>query len=115
MHFNFKANSMLGTATETKALEDKVTPQELCDKYYALHKETYDWFNISFDKFGRTPTKQQTDIAQDIFLKLYKNGFLEEKTTLQPFCEHPDHQKFLADRFVEGYVSSLYGLLNSKY
>ncbi|KAF2430724.1 methionyl-tRNA synthetase [Tothia fuscella] len=91
-----------GTATETKALEEKVTPQELCDKYYALHKETYDWFNISFDKFGRTPTKQQTDIAQDIFTKLYENGYLEERTTLQPFCEHPDHMKFLADRFVEG-------------
>jgi methionyl-tRNA synthetase len=98
---------MSGTATETKALEEKVTPQELCDKYYALHKETYDWFNISFDKFGRTPTKQQTDIAQDIFLKLYENGFLEEKTTLQPFCEHPNHQKFLADRFVEGYTFPL--------
>jgi methionyl-tRNA synthetase len=91
-----------GTATETKALEEGVSPQELCDKYYALHKETYDWFKISFDKFGRTPTKQQTEIAQEIFTKLNENGFLEERTTLQPFCEHPKHQKFLADRFVEG-------------
>jgi methionyl-tRNA synthetase len=91
-----------GTATETKALEEGVTPQELCDKYYALHKETYDWFKISFDKFGRTPTTQQTEIAQEIFTKLNENGFLEERTTLQPFCEHPNHQKFLADRFVEG-------------
>ena len=28
-----------GTATETKAIEEKVTPQELCDKYNKLHKE----------------------------------------------------------------------------
>jgi len=89
-----------GTATETKAIEEKTTPQELCDKYHKLHKDVYDWFNIGFDIFGRTPTQQQTDIAQDIFLKLYKNGYLEERTTTQPYCEQ--HKSFLADRFVEG-------------
>ena len=89
-----------GTATETKAIEEKVTPKELCDKYYALHSEVYKWFNISFDHFGRTPTKQQTEIAQDIFTKLHKNGYLEEQTTTQPYCE--THKSFLADRFVEG-------------
>ncbi|ORY09135.1 tRNA synthetases class I (M)-domain-containing protein [Clohesyomyces aquaticus] len=89
-----------GTATETKAIEEKITPQQLCDKYYALHSEVYEWFKISFDHFGRTPTKQQTDIAQDIFTKLNKHGYLEEKTTTQPYCE--THNSFLADRFVEG-------------
>ncbi|SMQ55579.1 unnamed protein product [Zymoseptoria tritici ST99CH_3D7] len=89
-----------GTATETKAIEEGITPQELCDKYNKLHKEVYDWFEIDFDHFGRTPTQQQTDIAQDIFLKLYKNGYLEERTTTQPYCTK--HNGFLADRFVEG-------------
>lgn len=89
-----------GTATETKALEDGVTPQELCDKYHALHAEVYEWFEIEFDIFGRTTTKQQTEIAQDIFLKLHKNGYLVEKITTQPYCEQ--HSSFLADRFVEG-------------
>lgn len=89
-----------GTATETKALEEKVTPQELCDKYHKIHKEVYDWFDIDFDHFGRTTTPQQTEIAQDIFLKLYNNGYLEEKTTEQLYCE--EHKSFLADRFVEG-------------
>nr|POE52082.1 methionine--trna ligase, cytoplasmic [Quercus suber] len=89
-----------GTATETKAIEEKVTPQELCDKYNKLHKEVYDWFEIGFDHFGRTPTQQQTEIAQDIFTKLHKNGYLEERSTTQPYCE--EHKGFLADRFVEG-------------
>ena len=89
-----------GTATETKALEEKCTPQELCDKYYKLHAQVYEWFDIGFDIFGRTPTKQQTDITQDIFLKLHKNGFLQERTTTQPYCEQ--HKSYLADRFVEG-------------
>ncbi|KAI9671788.1 MAG: hypothetical protein M1831_003316 [Alyxoria varia] len=89
-----------GTATETKALEEKITPQQLCDKYYKLHKEVYDWFDVSFDIFGRTPTQQQTDIAQEIFTKLHKNGYLEERTITQPYCE--THSSYLADRFVEG-------------
>lgn len=89
-----------GTATETKALEEKVTPQQLCDKYHVLHKEVYDWFDIGFDYFGRTTTPLQTEIAQDIFMKLYNNGYLEEQTTEQLYCE--THKAFLADRFVEG-------------
>lgn len=89
-----------GTATETKALEEHVTPQQLCDKYHHLHKEIYDWFDIGFDFFGRTTTDLQTDIAQDIFMKLFENNYLEEQTTEQLYCE--THKSFLADRFVEG-------------
>lgn len=50
-----------GTATETKALEEGLTPQEICDKYNKLHTEIYQWFNIDFDYFGRTTTVQQTE------------------------------------------------------
>ncbi|KAF4119968.1 methionyl-tRNA synthetase [Geosmithia morbida] len=89
-----------GTATETKALETGQTPQQLCDEFHVKHKEIYDWFEIGFDHFGRTSTPKQTEIVQDIFLKLHKNGFLEERTTEQPYCEK--HEAFLADRFVEG-------------
>jgi methionyl-tRNA synthetase len=53
-------NSNLFTATETKAIEEKLTPQQICDKYNKLHTEIYDWFNIDCDYFGRTTTKEQT-------------------------------------------------------
>jgi methionyl-tRNA synthetase len=35
-----------GTATETKALMEKVTPKEICDKYNKIHAEIYEWFDI---------------------------------------------------------------------
>lgn len=89
-----------GTATETKALEEGVTPRELCDKYHKIHSDVYKWFQIGFDYFGRTTTPQQTDIAQDIFLKLNDNEYLEEQTMKQLYC--PVHKSFLADRYVEG-------------
>ena len=77
-----------------------MTPRALCDKYNALHADIYEWFDIGFDYFGRTAAEAQTEIAQDIFLKLLKNGFLVEESMTQLFCEK--HQGFLADRFVEG-------------
>ena len=52
-----------GTTTETKALEEGLTPQQICDKYSALHTQIYEWFNISFDRFGRTSTEEQTKLV----------------------------------------------------
>ncbi|KAH7517573.1 hypothetical protein FEM48_Zijuj09G0079300 [Ziziphus jujuba var. spinosa] len=89
-----------GTATETKAMEENCTPQQICDKYYAIHKEVYDWFDISFDEFGRTSTPQQTEICQSIFKKLMENNWLSERTMQQLHCE--TCERFLADRLVEG-------------
>uniref|UniRef100_A0A286ZP57 Methionine--tRNA ligase, cytoplasmic n=1 Tax=Sus scrofa TaxID=9823 RepID=A0A286ZP57_PIG len=89
-----------GTATETKAMEEGLTPQEICDKYHAVHADIYRWFNISFDIFGRTTTPQQTKITQDIFQRLFTRGFVLQDTVEQLRCEHC--ARFLADRFVEG-------------
>lgn len=89
-----------GTATETKALEEGVTPQQICDKYYKIHKEIYDWFDISYDYFGRTTTSEQTLISQNIFWDLHKNGYLFDEEIEQLYCDNCN--RFLADRFVEG-------------
>jgi methionyl-tRNA synthetase len=59
-------SSLIKTQTETKAIEEGITPKQLCDKFYDIHSAVYKWFNISFDHFGRTSTPQQTEIAQDI-------------------------------------------------
>ncbi|KAI7983170.1 putative methionine--tRNA ligase [Camellia lanceoleosa] len=89
-----------GTATETKAMEENCTPQQICDKYHAVHKEVYKWFNISFDEFGRTSSPQQTEVCQAIFMKLLENKWLSENTMQQLYCD--TCKRFLADRLVEG-------------
>lgn len=96
-----------GTATEVKSMEEGMTPREVCDKYIEIHKSIYDYFNISFDYFGRTSTPNpktdnsiHTQISQDIFDKLYDNGYLEEKEIDQWYC--PEIDMYLADRFIIG-------------
>lgn len=119
-----------GTATEVKAVKEGLTPQEICDKYHALHSQIYDWFNVDFDIFGRTSTPQQTQsaslyiiifiififrISQDIFWHLYDKGLIKKDTVDQLLCATCDkydlvsavlyysiHCRYLADRFVEG-------------
>ena len=97
-----------GTATETKALAEGMTPREICNKYHAQHKAIYEWFDIGFDYFGRTScedpktdkTWPQTRIAQDIFTGLQSHGMIQEQTSDQPYC--PALGMFLSDRQVEG-------------
>lgn len=97
-----------GTTTEKKALEEGLSPREICDKYHELHQEIYKWFQISFDYYGRTSCEdpkndkdwKQTVIAQDIFMKLHQNGYLLEKIVKQVYCT--DCQMFLADRYIVG-------------
>ncbi|GMS95771.1 hypothetical protein PENTCL1PPCAC_17946, partial [Pristionchus entomophagus] len=89
-----------GTATETKAIQEGLTPKEVCDRYHAIHKEVYQWFNIAFDHFGRTTTDHQTEITQDIFSKIDANGFTTIQVVDQLHCDNCS--KFLADRFVSG-------------
>lgn len=89
-----------GTTTETVALQKKMTCQEVTDHYYQIHKEIYEWFQCEFDCFGRTSSKENHEITQDIFLKLHKNGYITEQEIEQYFDE--TQQKFLSDRFIEG-------------
>ena len=89
-----------GTATETKALEEGKTPEELCAYYHALHAKIYNWFGIAFDYFGRTSIQEHTEITQSIFLDLHKNGYIKEHTSEQFFC--PKCERFLADRYILG-------------
>lgn len=89
-----------GTATQAKAIEENMTPRQICDKYHEIHKQIYEWFNISFDIFGRTSTKMHEKIVQEIFLELYKNKMLIEKEIEQPYDAKLD--MFLADRYVIG-------------
>jgi len=96
-----------GTATETKAKEEGLIPRDICNKYNKIHKEIYDWFNISFDVFGRTSTEnpktdewEQTRLCHEIFNDLVNNGYVIEKEVEQLFCKETN--QFLADRYVKG-------------
>ncbi len=89
-----------GTTTESIAMKMNLTPEQATKHFFDIHKDIYEWFNCDFDCFGRTSCPESTELTQDIFLKLHKNGFISEKEVEQFF--DVEEKKFLSDRFIEG-------------
>lgn len=89
-----------GTPTEVAALELGISPKELTDTLYLVHKEIYSWFGISYDNFTRTSTPIHHRTTQDFFLEIRRKGYVSEGELRLPYCEHD--RLFLPDRYVQG-------------
>ena len=88
-----------GTKLEIKAKKLGCSPKEIVDEYHKNFVEALNKFNFSFDKFGITYDPYHMEHCQEIFKKLYKNGYLYEKKILRPFCDKCN--KFIADTEIE--------------
>ncbi len=89
-----------GTPSELAAIEEGLEVADYCKKYHEIQKQIYSDFYCSFDIFGRTSDQANHKMTQHLFLKLYENGLIEEKETIQLYSI--DDQRFLPDRFVRG-------------
>lgn len=89
-----------GTPTEVATIELHVSPRQLTDTLYRIHKDIYEWFWISYDNFSRTSTRTHHRTTQEFFKKVYENGYISESILRLPYCEHD--KLFLPDRYVEG-------------
>ncbi|MBN2356197.1 methionine--tRNA ligase [candidate division KSB1 bacterium] len=77
-----------------------ITPQQLVDRFWADHFDTFSRFGISFDNFSRTSAAIHHQTAKEFFKVIYDKNYLVERTIQQFYCTSCN--RFLADRFVEG-------------
>ena len=89
-----------GVPITLKARNERVSPQEIVDRYHSINKKAFEDFGIAFDIYSRTSNKIHYETASDFFLKLYNNGEFTEKTTEQYYDEEAG--TFLADRYIMG-------------
>jgi len=89
-----------GSPIEVAAYKQNITPEELTNRLYILHRKIYEWFGISYDNFSRTSNSTNHKTTQGIFLNLLNNGFVIKKKLLLPYCQND--RRFLPDRWVEG-------------
>lgn len=89
-----------GSTSEIAAEEIGVDINVFCDKLHEVHKKVYDWFNISYDNFSRTSKKLHHETTQEVFKKVYENGFI--KIGKMKVFYSPVEKRFLADRYVKG-------------
>ncbi|MBQ7660321.1 MAG: methionine--tRNA ligase [Alphaproteobacteria bacterium] len=89
-----------GTTSEVGALKAGMNVEDYCQMNHQRHRQTYHDFNLSFDCFGRTSSKQNREMTYEIFEALNKNGFIEERAVKQIWSN--DDKMFLADRYITG-------------
>ena len=89
-----------GVPITIRAKKEGVTPQDVCDRYHKLIKDSFEKFGISFDIYSRTTSETHNKFASDFFRKLYDDGKLVEQESEQYYDEEA-HQ-FLADRYIMG-------------
>ncbi|WP_298472620.1 methionine--tRNA ligase [Psychrobacillus sp. FSL K6-4046] len=89
-----------GTPISIRANSEGVTTKEIADRYHNEFKETFNRLGFSYDMYTRTDSDHHHKVVRQIFLELWKNGYIYEKEIEQIYCES-DNQ-FLPDRYVEG-------------
>jgi methionyl-tRNA synthetase len=89
-----------GAAISLSAEQAGRSPKEHVDHYHGVIKEFFDQLNVEFDNFSRTTNKYHSDIAQNFFLSLTKNGSLTPNESERQYC--PTCDRYLPDRFVVG-------------
>ena len=89
-----------GVPITIRAKKEGITPQQVVDRYHAMIKKSFEDFGISFDIYSRTSSKTHARVASEFFKKLYDEGKLVEKTSMQYYDE--EAKQFLADRYITG-------------
>ena len=89
-----------GVPITIRAKKEGITPQDVCDRYHKIIKESFSEFGISFDVYSRTTSKVHSQLASNFFRKLYDDGKLVEQESEQYY--DPEAKQFLADRYIMG-------------
>ncbi len=89
-----------GTPILVQAEQEDLSPREVADKYNRVIVEDLQGLGLSYDLFTRTITRNHYRVAQDLFLGLYRNGYVVPKTAMGAVS--PSTGRTLPDRYIEG-------------
>ncbi|HMC70764.1 MAG TPA: class I tRNA ligase family protein, partial [Mycobacteriales bacterium] len=89
-----------GTPILVQADNEGVSPRELADRYNRVIAEDLQQLGLAYDLFTRTTTRNHYAVAQEMFKRLYDNGYVAERPTLSAIS--PSTGRTLPDRYIEG-------------
>ena len=88
-----------GTPITERAKKEGKTPKEIANYYHEEFVKTFNLMNFSYDLYSKTASEYHHKKVQEIFMKLYDNGYIYEKLEPQAYCEKCN--KFLQDREIQ--------------
>jgi methionyl-tRNA synthetase len=89
-----------GTPISVQADQEGLTTRELADKYNRVIAEDLQGLGLSYDLFTRTTTGNHYKVVQELFLALWRNGYVVPKTQMGAIS--PSTGRTLPDRYIEG-------------
>lgn len=89
-----------GTSVTIKAEKERLTPDQVAEKYHKINSKSLEWLGISFDIFTKTHSETHFEVARDFFARLYDGGYIHSRKTSEYYCT--TDKRFLADTYVVG-------------
>ena len=77
-----------GTPITERARKENITPEEIASYYDEEFRSLFKKLNFSYDLYSATKTEYHKSKVQQLFKKLYDNGYIYEKIEPQCFCEN---------------------------
>jgi len=94
------ATDDFGTPILVEAEKRGISPQEFVAYWGKEDQKDFNDLGISFDIFYKTSSKENIELVQYFFKKLYEKGYIHKQIVSQSYCKNCD--KFLPDRYVRG-------------
>ncbi|MGW4114746.1 methionine--tRNA ligase [Actinosynnema sp. NPDC004786] len=89
-----------GTPISVQAEKEGLSTRELVDKYHRVIANDLHGLGLSYDLFTRTTTGNHYRVVQELFLALWRNGYVVPKTEMGAIS--PSTGRTLPDRYIEG-------------
>ena len=89
-----------GTPIMLMAEKLGLTPAEVVEKFHQANSDLIRKYQISFDLFSRTSSRQHKDVVTEVFKALIDRGHIYKAAMKAMYC--PKEATFRADRYVEG-------------
>ncbi len=94
------ADDTHGTAIMIRAREESIGEEELIAKMQRSHIEDFAGFDIEFDNYGSTHSRENRELCEEIWNSIREAGLVSQQEVTQLYDAEAD--TFLADRFVKG-------------
>jgi methionyl-tRNA synthetase len=89
-----------GTPITVQADNEGVTPRDLADRYNRVIAEDLQRLGLAYDLFTRTTTRNHYSVSQELFKRIFDNGYITEQPTMSAIS--PSTGRTLPDRYIEG-------------
>ncbi len=89
-----------GTAIQVQAERENLSARAVADKYHRVIAGDLQGLGLSYDLYTRTTTANHYRVVQDMFLGLYRNGYVVARSAMGAIS--PSTGRTLPDRYIEG-------------